>query len=184
MKILVLSDIHYPFTDVDAIKTAIKSESPDKLVLLGDTIEKAGTERDFQSLIPKSLGRNTYYVMGDEDKIKAKYEILRIKVGKRKFVFVHGHQFNIGSDRVTACIASAFKIFGSGLPLFAFSERARKKLRLTDEYLVLGHTHGLKYFESIRTVCSGTMSELKGVYNDRGYVVINNGDIELRRIRL
>ena len=182
MKILVLSDIHYPFTDTDAVKTAIKTEHPDKLILLGDTIENARDKKKFFNLIPKSLKKNTYYIIGDEDKVRAKYEILKLKIGKEKFVFVHGHQFNIGSDRTTAYIAFAFKVFRKDLPLFAFSKRAREKLRLTDEYLVLGHTHGLKYFKSIRTVCSGTMSSLKGVYNDRGYVVIDNGRIELRRL--
>lgn len=178
MKILVMSDIHYPFTKDSDIKRIISKEKPEKLVLTGDIIVEPKLRKRFFDLIPKNLRKRTYFITGDEDRVKGDYEKLEITSGKRTLVFMHGHQFNIKSDKITAKIARAFKMINRDLPLFAFSLCARKRLHLKDEYLFLGHTHGLRKFNMLKTTCCGTLSELKGVYSDRGYVIITRGDIK------
>ncbi len=183
MRILVLSDIHYPFSDEREILRIISKEKPSKIILNGDIIAKAGLLRRFFRLIPKRLRRNTYFINGDEDRVKGDYDVLRLRMGDARLVFIHGHQFNIKSDNVTANIARLFKIFGSSVPLFLFAFYARRRLHLHGEYLFLGHSHGLKNFKSIRTVCCGTISNLRGVYNDRGYVVIDNGKVRIVKLR-
>lgn len=184
MKFLVLSDVHYPFTDKKLLVEIMRKEKPDKLILLGDIIEEKNAADEFFGLIPPALRKETYFVRGDDDKVRGEYSVLRLKNGGRKFVFMHGHQLNVKSDDVTKLIARFFKLFGNDLPMLAFAKLARRKLHLTDEYVVLGHSHGLKRFDSIRAVCAGTLSNLYGVYNDRGYVVIDDGKITLKRVRL
>jgi predicted phosphodiesterase len=181
MKILVLSDIHYPISDSKLIKRILLREKPQKLVLLGDIINDKGYAKKFFSLIPKRLKKQTYFVQGDEDRVKADYDMLKLEDAGKKFIFIHGHQFNVmHSEKTTYFLATVFKLFNYALPLFAFALKARKKLALTDEYLFLGHSHGLKRFKSIKTICCGTLSNLDIVYKDKGYVVISDGKIELK----
>lgn len=184
MKILIMSDIHYPFSYKSEIKETIKKEKPDKIVLTGDIIVRKEKYKEFFDIIPKNLRKNTYYITGDEDKVRGDYDKVALDVDGKRLVFIHGHQFNIKSDKVTARIARAFKLINRDLPLFIFSVYAKHKLGLHNEYLFLGHTHGLRKFKSINVTCCGTFSNLKGVYSDRGYVTIDNGVITTKRLKL
>ncbi len=182
MKILVMSDVHYPYSDRDDIKRIIGKEAPDKLMLTGDVIGERSSSSEFFGLIPKRLKKNTYFIEGDEDDVRGKYKIVRLKADGIRMVFVHGHQFNLGPEGFTAKIARLFGVLSRDLPLFAFCLYARLRLGLHDEYLFVGHSHGLRNFKSIKSVCCGTVSKLNGVYSDRGYVVIDGGSIRLERL--
>lgn len=179
MKLLVLSDVHFPYTNANFIKNLLKQIDPDKIILLGDIFEeKQGAERFFDLL------KSYRYIMinGDNDKIKS-IDIYRETIDGKKFVFMHGHQFQIINEKTTGKLALVGKRLHQDLPLILHALYARVALHLANEYLILGHTHALRYIKLLRTAYAGTLYKFGGwVYADRGYIIIENGKIILHKI--
>ena len=47
MKVLVLSDIHYPYTDTKLIKRVIEFSNPDRIIVTGDVVVNKDRYEDF-----------------------------------------------------------------------------------------------------------------------------------------
>lgn len=184
MKIVVLSDLHYPQTCEDELKRIIVEERADKIIFLGDSVEEEDEVSSFLELIFLSRSGNgdessksnsdVLFVRGDDDSslLPCKNSI-KINLGKCNFTFLHGHQFDIGSESLTKNIASLLRRVNGRLPLLIYSIVARTRNRTKrSDFLILGHTHALEYFPRLRVACAGCLTNQVNLYNDRGYIVI------------
>ncbi|BBG25951.1 metallophosphoesterase family protein [Sulfuracidifex tepidarius] len=171
-KVLVISDLHYPYCDVEEVRGVVRRESPSLVVMLGDAVEDS---RGFDTL-KSSLGK-VVHVNGDEDVIEGDVDVLSVSSRGRKFTLLHGHQLmNEDGEKL---LAKFLMKVNSKIPPLLFCLGFRVKM---DGFLVLGHSHALVTFPSLQCMNAGTMSRKKNLYNDRGYVVIEKG--EARAVRL
>ncbi len=173
-KTLILSDLHYPHCDVKKVKEVVNSEDPDLIVLLGDAVE----DKEGFDVLKASLG-NVIHVNGDDDVIRGDADVVRLESRGRNFTLLHGHQLmGEGGERR---LAKLLMRFNRAIPPFLFCVGIRVKMRLGG-FLVLGHSHAMAYFPSLQCINAGTMSNKLNLYNDRGYVVISEGKVEMKRI--
>ncbi len=171
-RILVLSDIHYPHADGREILNIINGERPDKLILLGDIATDVDSANEFFQIVKNSGCRDYATISGDEDVITSSARSLKMSLNGRRFIFIHGHQFNVLSEKITGIIASILKKINPTLPVLAFAMVSRIRSRNRASYLILGHSHALGYFPRLRVVCSGCLTNEKNIFNDTGYVVV------------
>ncbi|MFP3188782.1 MAG: hypothetical protein RXR07_06970 [Sulfolobaceae archaeon] len=71
-KILVLSDVHYPYCDEKEVKKIVEKEKPQLLVLLGDIVVKEGVE--YRNFLRELKAEEVVYIKGDEDVIEGDTE--------------------------------------------------------------------------------------------------------------
>lgn len=185
MRVLVLSDIHYPYSNAKLIENIVRFAKADRIVVTGDAVVDKDRYEEFMRIFSGLIDDKDKIkiIRGDEDKIEIGEEIYRETIDGRKFVFVHGHQFQILSEGTTEKLAIAGKRFIYQFPLVFHSVYARLSLRLTDEYLIMGHSHALRYFRLLKTAYAGTLYEFGGsVYSEFGFIIIDNGEIKTFRI--
>ena len=182
MKVLVLSDIHYPHTDESGLIKIIKTEKPDKVVLLGDIINNRGYDKRFFRLIEKLVGDDYYFVRGDEDRVNYGLSKLIIEINGKRFLFAHGHRLQIVSDEPVEYVADKIKRINKNAPLLLYALVARLRNAFFNGEIVLGHVHALRRFERLRVTCAGTLTSLENIYNDHGYVVIDNDGVRLVKL--
>ncbi len=181
-KILVLSDVHYPLTDPDEILGIINDERPDKIIVVGDGARDVSYVEKFLAFLQTSSCKNCVLINGDSDASPSGAKSLKLNLNGREFVFIHGHQFNVWSEGITKKVASLLKKLDPDLPVWAFAIWSRIKSRTKSPYIILGHSHALKFFPRLRVASAGCLTTAKNVYNDRGYIVINaedDGEVEL-----
>ncbi|WP_338598484.1 metallophosphoesterase family protein [Sulfolobus tengchongensis] len=175
-KILILSDIHYPFCDVNEINEIIVNEKPSLIILLGDII--VSNEEDYRKFLSNlKIRKNIIYVKGDEDKCRGDFDIIRVKNNGKYYTLLHGHQFV--NEEKEYSIANKLRKINEDIPPFLFCVFFRVMLRNFKDTLVLGHSHALRYFKSIRCANAGTLTSLQNLYNDKGYVVIDRDGIRV-----
>jgi predicted phosphodiesterase len=178
MKIVVVSDLHYPNCDLEMLREVVERESPSVLVLLGDVVV-SGTREELISKL--GFRGEIVYVQGDEDAVSGDTKVYRVKVGRRDYVMMHGHQFMREESQYS--LASFFKRIHDSLPPLLFCLYFRMRLRLRGEHLVLGHSHSLRNFRSLKCTCAGTMSKVKNIYNDLGYVVVDESGVRTVKLK-
>jgi uncharacterized protein len=171
-KVLVLSDIHYPNTHKEVILKILEQESPDRLILLGDCVLEEAYTGEFQNFLKTIPCQDYILISGDEGSSLPGVKYYELVVNGRKFVFTHGHQFNLISEVTTKNIVRFFKAISPGLPVLGYALAARLRSRNRNAYIVLGHSHALKFFPRLRVVCAGCLTEKDNLYFDRGYVAI------------
>ncbi|AAK41816.1 metallophosphoesterase family protein [Saccharolobus solfataricus] len=175
-KILVLSDIHYPYCDIDEINKIMLSERPSLTVLLGDII--VSKSEDYRNFIDKlKIRKNIIYVKGDEDKFRGDFDLIKIKNNGKRFILLHGHQYFNENNEYS--LAKVLKKMNDNIPPLLFCIFFRIMLRNFKDTIILGHSHALRFFKTINCVNAGTLSNVINLYNDRGYVVLDNGNIKL-----
>jgi predicted phosphodiesterase len=170
--VMVISDLHYPYCDVDEVRRVVKEESPETVILLGDAVEEVKGFHDFKS----SLG-NVVHVNGDEDVIKGDDDVITLFNGGKKFTMLHGHQ--LMNEEGEKWLAKILMKVNREIPPFLFCLGFRVKM---SGFLVLGHSHAMSYFPSLQCVNAGTMSLKRNLYNDRGYLLIRRGKVNMKRI--
>ncbi len=203
MKTLVLSDIHYPSSNIGTVRKIIMKEKPDYVVLLGDIVEDKSQHREFARQYKKIFPmEKTAYLLGDNDYDEGEFfkgirsmnkSMLEFSIGN--MVFMHG---NIGYSRKLEHIGLAI-----GKRMYAWKKFAfpffvglffRLRKGIGNRYLFLGHIHVLKNFPMIKTTFCGTLKKERIIYgkNDSlGYVVIMHNEsfiaagngIRLKRLR-
>ncbi|BCU68282.1 hypothetical protein HS7_17190 [Sulfolobales archaeon HS-7] len=175
-KILILSDIHYPNTNVEILREIVRDERPDILILLGDIIVGGDCNFDsFKSVLQVDGDRTKIvYVKGDEDCVDGDVDVLKILRKGYEVVFLHGHQYFKESAEYS--LARFFKKLNSRLPPFLFCLYFRVLFPRADE-IILGHSHALMEFRSIRCINAGCLTYTRNLYNDTGYVVMREGKI-------
>lgn len=181
-KILVLSDLHYPNTEGEEILGIIAKEMPDKLVILGDCVQEARYAREFSELLQSSSCKDFVLIKGDGDDPIHALKSLNLNLNGREFIFIHGHQYNLLSEVITKDVASTLKKLNKYLPVLAYATFSRIRLRNRSTYLILGHSHALKFYPRLRVACAGCLTTRKNIYNDRGYIIItaeNDKDVQL-----
>ena len=109
MKYLVLSDIHGSLHYAKKIEEIMNKESPEKIGLLGDLYYHGPRNPLTEEYAPKEVADilNSYKdkilaVRGncdaEVDQMISEFKLeenLRLKIGEKKFLFTHGHKFNI-----------------------------------------------------------------------------------------
>jgi len=175
MKILVLSDIHYPFTDRIRLAAIINEEKPDRTIFLGDNVSDETHAKEFLRFISETGCHDYVLIKGDNDIALTYEKELEMNIDGRSFKFVHGYQFSVGGEQTTARIASVLKKVHERLPVLAYAIFSKAKSR-SNGYLILGHSHALAFFPRLRVACAGCLTTEKNIYNDRGYVVISSGE--------
>jgi uncharacterized protein len=171
-KILILSDIHYPLTNKNELLEIINRERPDKVILLGDTIQKTNDVRDFDHLIQTATCHDFTFITGDEDPPHLGTESLNLNLSGRKFLFVHGFQFNLSSEDNTRKVAKTMRKIHKNLPVLGYALISKIRSRSFGTYLILGHSHALKFFPRLKVACAGCLTTEGNLYNDRGYLVL------------
>jgi uncharacterized protein len=171
-KILILSDIHYPLTSKNELLEIINLERPDKVIFLGDTIQKTSDTHDFDHLVQTTTCHDFSFITGDEDPPHLGTESLHLTLSGRKFLFVHGFQFNLSSEDNTRKLAKTLRKVHKNLPLFGYSLISKIRSRSFRTYLILGHSHALKFFPRLKVACAGCLTTEGNLYNDRGYLVL------------
>jgi putative phosphoesterase len=175
MKILVLSDIHYPFTDRNRLVKIVTEEKADKVIFLGDNINSETYSEEFLQFVAE-MGCRDYVLIKGDNEISLPYEkSLKLAIEGRSFTFVHGYQFDIRDDNSTGRIASALKKVNERLPVLAYAVLSKARSG-TSGYLILGHSHALAFFPRLKVACAGCLTTGKNIYNDRGYIVISASD--------
>lgn len=178
--VLILSDIHYPYTNMNLIKRIEDLHRPDMIVLLGDIIVK-GSRKEFFSKLNTS--RRIVFLQGDDDVVRADADILKLEVNGKQYTLLHGYQFSKNEQRDKE-IVKMLKLIHHNLPLCIYCVILRHKLKLPrNETLILGHIHGLSYFKSQNCACAGTLTYLRNIYNDHGYLIIDKG-IRIFRVEI
>ncbi|BCU69343.1 metallophosphoesterase family protein [Stygiolobus caldivivus] len=177
-KILVLSDIHYPHCNEKLITHITRAENPDLLVLLGDIVTELNS--GYRTFLDSLSANEVVYVKGDGDVLEGDTEVLEVENNKKKFLFFHGHQ--VLKERTQYSLAKTLKKLNYYLPPLGFCVLARVVKADFSRYIILGHSHALVYFHGIRCANAGTMSSVENLYNDRGYIRIVDGKIEIIRI--
>ncbi|AOL15519.1 metal-dependent phosphodiesterase [Sulfolobus sp. A20] len=180
-KILVLSDIHYPKCNIDEINKVIDSEKPSLIILLGDIITE-GWEESYREFISKlKMKRNIIYVRGDEDKLKGDFDVIKIKTYGKSYILLHGHQYF--NEKQEYSLAKLLKKINQKLPPLLFCLMFRLVLHDFRDVLILGHSHALVHFKSVKCVNAGTMSDVtNNIYNDKGYVIIDEEGVKTFKI--
>jgi len=186
-KILVISDVHYPTTDVQEILNVISREAPDKLIVLGDIGHGPENAKEFIRILQTSACKDQVYISGDGDASVPALKSFSLSLKGREFLFIHGHQFNVVSESFTKKMAGFLKKINRNLPVLAYATYSRIRSRNRSTYIILGHSHALIYFPRLRVASSGCFTKEENVYNDRGCVsiaAVNENDVELRVNRL
>jgi predicted phosphodiesterase len=180
-KLLVLSDLHYPQIRQGEISRIVEKEEADEVVFLGDCVYQDDRVSEFLEIMDaiKSRSRVAAFIRGDEDSaLLPSIKSFKISFCKRNFVFVHGHQFNFGSEGFTEKIVSLLQRANGTFPLFTYSVVAKVRERTQkDEFLILGHTHALQCFPRLRVACAGCLTNVAHLYHDRGYIVIEESSL-------
>ncbi|MEM0305347.1 MAG: metallophosphoesterase family protein, partial [Saccharolobus sp.] len=138
-KVLILSDIHYPYCDMNQINEIILNEKPSLIILLGDIITK--NKKDYITFMNSlAVRRNVIYVRGDDDKLKGDVDIVRLRINNHSFTLLHGHQYFKHNTEYN--LAKFLKKINSKIPPLLFCLAFRLFLR-TNDSLILGHSHVL-----------------------------------------
>lgn len=193
MKLLILSDIHYPQPYSMLYKEIIKREKPDNLVILGDAVEPT-SEREILSLQKRFIKElssafpldKVVYLVGDND-YEGNKEVLRFlsgvgfmnhnsfTYGKGNMFFFHGNvelgiaKGNMGKSHTYEDIGQkSMRALGPflhwGAPKLV-NMIARRHYRIkSDTYLFLGHLHLMRRLGD-RTVFCGTLRNKRIVYD-------------------
>jgi len=175
-KILVLSDIHYPYCDINLLNSIVEKEKPSLIVLLGDII----VEGEIKELLGVFEKRSRVtYIKGDEDVQDGDTELLRVYHNGRKYIFLHGHQYF--NERSEYSLAKLLMRINKKLPPFLFCLFFRILL-LESGTLILGHSHALVFFKTLNCANAGTLTTLNNLYHDLGYITINDNVIDIRKL--
>ena len=177
MKILVLSDVHYPLIDDADLSSIIREEKSDKIIFLGDSVSEARHVSGFLDIVKKSQETlsDVVFIQGDEDsEFLPCVDLVAFELDGSRFVFVHGDKFNIGSEHLTFSLASALHKINKTLPAVAYATVGKIRYGKIQDYLILGHAHVLAYFPRLKVVCAGCLTKTNNLYNDRGYVIIES----------
>jgi predicted phosphodiesterase len=175
-RILVISDTHYPLTDEKEILGIIGRERPDKLIVLGDIAESPSYAQEFMQILRSSSCKDQVFIRGDNDAQVPALKSYKMNLDGRELVFIHGHQYNVVSERFTKRLAYFLKKFNRNLPVFGYALYSRVKSGSRRSFIFLGHSHALVYFPRLRVASCGCQSSTQNVYNDRGYLTIESRD--------
>jgi len=175
-KILVLSDTHYPYCDINLLKNIVEKEKPSLIVLLGDII----VEGEIKELLGVFEKRSrVIYIKGDEDVQDGDTELLRVYHNGRKYIFLHGHQYF--NEKSEYSLAKLLMRINKKLPPFLFCLFLRILLHESGT-LILGHSHALVFFKTLNCANAGTLTTLNNLYHDLGYITINDNVIDIRKL--
>jgi len=120
----VLSDLHYPEIRKDEISRIIKKEEEvGEVVFLGDCVVQDDRVSEFLEIVDRLMSKcKVSLIKGDEDSalLHPTIKSLKINFGKRDFVFIHGHQFNFGSEGLTENIVSLLQRANRTFPLLTY----------------------------------------------------------------
>lgn len=168
-------------TDEKEIVGIIEKEAPDRLIVLGDIAESPSYAQEFMQILQGTRCKDQVFIRGDNEASVPTSMSFNLNLGGKEFLFIHGHQFNVVSERFTKRLANFLKKFNRNLPVLAYALYSRTKSKSRNSYLILGHSHALVYFPRLRVASSGCLTSAHNVYNDRGYLAIRsvNGRVQL-----
>ncbi|MCL4383497.1 MAG: metallophosphoesterase family protein [Candidatus Marsarchaeota archaeon] len=209
MKLLILSDVHYPNSKNDAFDI-IKKENPDNLMLLGDTIDNSKSNKTIVELyeiffdkVKKLIPINSVYaIVGDNDysfSDEKKTLIFLNKLNlanKNKFlikkgnmVFFHGNlETSLRQESIGKSILKTSKSFKLDILAILFlSLLIRTKFKISfSKYLFFGHLHYLGKINNKTYVC-GTLSRDKIIYEKErsyGYIIIEHNNFIFKNFKI
>ncbi len=172
-RILVLSDVHYPNTDLRLLDAALQGRY-DEIVLLGDSVDIKGKLGELLSML-RPRADKVYLIRGDNEESMGIDGLERLELGN--LVLFHGHQGNLVSEGFTKRLARLGRRINRRLviELYAF------RVRVPSKVAVVGHAHILDYSRLFKVVLSGSMAvpSEERPFNEEGYVVIDGNLIYL-----
>ncbi len=209
MKLLILSDVHYPNSNNDAF-SIIKNEKPNNLLLLGDTIDNSKSNKTILELYKIFFNKlktllpinSVYAIVGDNDySLSNEKKILdflnsldlanknKFFIKKGNMVFFHGNletslkQESIGRQMLQT--SKTLKL--DKIAIFFLSLLIRIKLKAPfSKYLFFGHLHYLGKIPPKTFVC-GTLSKEKIIYEKQksyGYVIVEHENFIFKNAKI
>lgn len=209
MKLLILSDVHYP-NSKDAAFSIIKKENPDNLLLLGDTIDSSKSDKtiielyelffnNLKTIIPIN---SVYAIVGDNDYSLSNEKVIldflnnlnlanpnKFFIKKGNMTFFHGNletslkQESLGKQILQKSKSIKLDIFA----IFVLSFLIRMKFKISPfNYLFFGHLHYLGKITKKTFVC-GTLSENKIIYEKQksyGYIIIEHENFIFKNAKI
>ncbi len=208
MKLLILSDIHYPVGRLTKVREIIKKVRPDSIALLGDNIETGNDGpalplykefvRKMNSIFPTNrtillLGDGDFRFQNDSESVLKYVDSLdtinsnHIICRKGNMLFFHGNiERSKAAEHIGKGIVGASRTLGiqSIVPAIV-SAIARLSLRANGDYLFMGHLHLLKKIAKERTTFCGTLNTERRHFGSEslGYVVVKHDNFRIRSER-
>ncbi len=202
MRLLIISDVHYPVGSIAEVRQMIKKVKPDNLAFLGDNIDTRNGDdavvlyRKFvaqvSGIFPMSrtilmLGDGDYLFQDKRRKVLQYANSLKtmnrnhLVYRKGNMLFSHGniersrHLEKIGKGMVLLSVSRG--AYGPVPFLVGILARTLLKARPSD-YLFLGHLHFLGKSITSRTTFCGTLNRTAEFFGRRslGYVVVEHED--------
>ncbi|MEM4115710.1 MAG: metallophosphoesterase family protein [Saccharolobus sp.] len=201
MKLLILSDVHYPIGSKETALEIIKSVNPEQIIFLGDVVDNYNSTNSLLDLwddfleflannnsLEKSIflygdnditdsttKRNELKTISDFIKNKYKIELLRTYSIGNMFFF-HG---NIEKSHIAEKMGyygvKVANLINKNIVPNILASNIIKTYGTEDKYNFFGHIHYLGKIENIKTTFCGTLNKNLQVFgnNSLGYVVIN-----------
>jgi predicted phosphodiesterase len=206
MKLLIISDLHYPLGSMDEAKRIIRKERPDHVAFLGDNIDTSSGASAL-SLYSKFVGeisasfplRRTIMLLGDGDYLfqADRKKILNyanslktmnrnhVVYRKGNMVFFHGNVERYRNlERLGKHVVTLSVSFGmhSVMPTLVGSYARIVLGAKWHDFLFLGHLHFLGKSRISRTTFCGTLNRRARYFGKRslGYVVVDHEDFTVR----
>ena len=143
---------------------------------MGDLGQSPAYAQKLIHILRASSCSDQTFISGDNDISVPAFKSLNLDLNGRKFLFIHGHQFNIASEGFTKRLVRALKRINKKLPVVAYAAYSRMRSKNRNCYIILGHSHTLGYFPRLKVATCGCLTTAQNVYNDHGYVSIVAGD--------
>ena len=198
MKLLIISDVHYPDKSSLGIFDIIEKEKPDNIVLLGDNVDpKIGKKkaldlyREFLHVFSQHFSiADTILLLGDNDcsdkALEHYLHAMDFMNGISLFSFRIGNMFffhgNIerykSAEKMGSTIGNILSRISPGFIPSTMALLTRFKYHFTKGYLFLGHIHILSMNKKdifCGTLSSkNTLSGLEGRADKKGYVIVEH----------
>ncbi len=199
MKLLVISDLHYPLPYSRLYPKVIRKEKPDIVVLLGDVVA-ANNSREIVEVYKRFIKeyvcvfptKNTVFLVGDNEGRNSDYSLNRqvfnflkgipklnkdlLTYSYKNLFFFHGNlESSFRQESAGRKIAKAFASLDKRIVPYLLAKAVRHKFGLKRNTIaLLGHLHYLGFSDN--SVFCGTFSKEREVYaaeDSLGYVVVN-----------
>ncbi len=199
MKLLIISDAHYPDISCSVIFDIIRKEKPDNIVLLGDNVDPEIGEKGIITLYKEFLDKysqhfqikDTILLHGDDyphpDKELERYlhslnlmngiSLFSFRIGN--MLFFHGNIEKYKSaEKAGSILGNIISKLNPGLIPSMLALLTRFKYNFRKGYLFIGHMHILLIKGS--DIFCGTLSSkntlagLEGRVDKKGYVIVEH----------
>lgn len=174
---LVLSDVHYPHTNLELLRRALEEEH-DSVILLGDSVDLATSLPELLRLVSDGGSKSVILVRGDNEEALGVGGLDSYSALGGRVLMIHGHQGNVVSEGFTKFVTRLAARASKRLVLSIYAMR----LHRPRVFVVAGHAHALWYSRAFRVAIAGSLSTKSSSrpFNEQGYAVLSGESLMLK----